>query len=119
MGHEVIVYGRILGASGLLQDRNRAIINRMPREDQWPWLVRGMFSLPAGWPQGTYRSQVIHFGASIKDDPTDRGIWDVWLGKFEGLLGQLYWWSAAVHLETEFERDRVFEWLPTEAAMQG
>jgi hypothetical protein len=59
MGYEAILYGRIVGASGpvgenyrVLQDRNRAIINRLPREDDWPWLVRGMFALPAGFPEG-------------------------------------------------------------------
>ena len=34
----------------------------------WPWVVRGIFALPAPYPQGTYRRQVIHFGLSIKDD---------------------------------------------------
>lgn len=124
MSHEAILYGRIIGATGRpgtagyfdLHARNRAAINRLPRDDDWPWLVRGMFALPAGHPQGTFRRQVIHFGASIKDDPLDRGIWDVWLGKFESLLRKLYWRSAAVHLSTDFEPDRVFEWQPTEAA---
>jgi hypothetical protein len=60
------------------------------------------------------REQVIHFGASLEGDPTDRGCWDVWLGKFEALLRRLYWWSAVVHLETDFERECTFRWLPTE-----
>jgi hypothetical protein len=67
--------------------------------------------------EGTYRRQVIHFGLSVKDDPTDRGIWGVWLGKFEAVLRRLYWWSALAHLDTNFEPQRVFEWLPTEAAV--
>ncbi len=128
MSHEAILYGRIIGATGRpgtagyfdLHERNRAVVNRLPLQDDWPWLVRGMFALPAGRPQGTFRRQVIHFGASIKDDPLDRGIWDEWLAKFESLLRRLYWWSAVVHLSTEFvEPDRVFEWRPTEAAMDG
>src|SRR4029079_604571 len=102
-----------------LHERNRAALNRLPREDDSPSLVRGMFALPAGRPQGTFRRQVIHFGASIKDDPGNRGIWDEWLGKFESLLKQLYWWSAVVHLSTDFEPDRIFQWRPTEAAMAG
>jgi len=41
----------------------------------------------------------------------------VWLGKFEAVLRRLYWWSAVAHLQTDFEPLRVFEWIPTEAAM--
>jgi hypothetical protein len=127
MSHEAILYGRIIGATGrpgtdgyfALHERNRVALNRLPKEDDWPWLIRGMFALPAGHPQGTFRRKVIHFGASIKDDPNNRGIWDEWLGKFECLLRQLYWRSAVVHLSTDFEPDRVFEWRPTEAAMAG
>jgi hypothetical protein len=127
MSHEAILYGHIIGATGRsgtagyfdLHARNRAVVNRLPPRDDWPWLVRGMFAVPAGRPQGTFRSQVIHFGASIKDDPLDRGIWDDWLDKFESLLRRLYWWSAVVHLSTDFEPDRVFEWLPTDAALTG
>lgn len=75
MGHEVIIYGAIVGPalSGerfrTLQARNKAVINRLPAEDQWPWLTRGNFALPGAWPQGTYRQQIIHFGLTMKDDP--------------------------------------------------
>ena len=126
MSHEAILSGRIVGASGrvgasyyVLQDRNRATINRMPHDGDWPWLVRGMFALPGGRPAGTFRRQVIHFGASMKDDPCHRDVWDVWLAKFEALLRQLYWRSALVHLSTDFEPDRLFEWQPTEVATAG
>lgn len=123
MGHEATVFGCIEGATwrsedyDRLQRLNAAVLAELPAEDEWPWLVRGMFALPAGWPQGTYRSQIIHFGASLKDDPWDRSCWDTWLGKFEALLGRLYWFSAVVHLQTEFEPDRLFRWLPTAAAV--
>jgi hypothetical protein len=127
MSHEAILYGRIIGATGrpgtsgyfALQDRNRATLNRLPRKDDWPWLVRGMVSLPAGRPQGTFRRQVIHFGASMKGDPSNRALWTEWIGKFEVVLRQLYWWSAVVHLSTDFEPDRMFDWRPTEAARMG
>jgi hypothetical protein len=49
-------------------------------------VVRGIFALPAPHPQGTYRRQVIHFGLSIKDDPSNRGIWDVWLAKYSAMM---------------------------------
>jgi hypothetical protein len=100
-----------------LQERNAATLADLPVEDKWPWLVRGMFALPGSWPEGTYRTQVIHFGASLKDEPRDRSCWDLWLGKFESLLRKLYWLSATVHLQTEFEPDRVFRWLPTRRAI--
>lgn len=127
MSHEVIIYGRIIGATRragadyfLLHERNRAVVNRLPREDRHPWLVRGMFALPGGRPQGTFRRQVIHLGASIKDHPEDPDLWDEWLIKFESLLRRLYWWSAVVHLTTEFTpKERMYEWRPTQAAMGG
>lgn len=126
MGHEAIIHGRIVGASWRsgdrffwLHDLNCNVLARIPAEDDWPWVVRGIFALPASHPEGTYRRQIIHFGLSIKDDPQDHGIWDVWLGKFEVVLRQLYWWSALVHLETEFGPPRLFQWTPTEEAMQG
>ena len=124
MGHEVIIYGCIEGApwrSGdeyrRLQEWNATVITELPSEDEWPWLVRGMFSVPGPWPEGTYQTQVIHFGASLKDEPGDRSCWEVWLGKFEALLRRLCWYSAAVHLETEFEPHRFFRWLPTGPAV--
>jgi hypothetical protein len=124
VGHEAIISGRIEGASWRVgeqfirtHDLNREALATLPEDDDWPWVVRGIFALPAPYPQGTYRSQVIHFGLSIKDEPTDRSIWNVWLVKFEAVLRRLYWWSATVLLETEFEPPRLFEWLPTQRAM--
>jgi hypothetical protein len=124
MGHEAIVYGRIVGASWRVGERftwthdlNCGALAQVPADDDWPWVVQGIFALPAPYPQGTYRRQVIHFGLSIKDDPQDRSIWEVWLGKFERVLRRLYWRSAVAHLDTDFEPPRVFEWVPTDAAM--
>jgi hypothetical protein len=119
VAHEVIVFGCVEGAdSERLKALNMATLAELPAEDEWPWLVRGMFALPAGWPQGTYRSQVIHFGASLKDEPGDRSPWDGWIGKFEALLRRLYWWSVTLHLITEFEPERVFRWLPSAVAVE-
>ncbi len=124
MGHEAIVYGRIVGASWRVGERfrwphelNRAALAAVPEDDDWPWVVRGIFALPAPYPEGVYRRQVIHFGLSIKDKPSDRGIWDVWLRKFEAVLRRLYWWSVVAHLTTDCEPQRTFEWVPTEAAL--
>lgn len=123
MGHEAIVSGRIVGARWRVGDRitwthdlNREALSAVPEDDDWPWVVRGIFALPAPYPQGTYRQQVIHFGLSIKDDPSNRGIWDVWLGKFEAVLRRMYWSSALAQINTDFEPPRIFEWVPTDEA---
>jgi hypothetical protein len=84
LAHEVILYGSIEGAEHeRLRVLNAVALSELPAEDEWPWLVRGMFALPAEWPQGPFRSQIIHFGASLKDEPHDRACWDTWIGKFE------------------------------------
>jgi hypothetical protein len=126
LGHEAIVYGRIVGASWRVGERftwthelNHNAFAALPETDDWPWVVRGIFAMPAPYPEGTYRHQIIHFGMSMKDEPSDRGIWDTWLIKFEKLLRQMYWLSTVAHIATEFEAPRVVEWLPTDAAIQG
>lgn len=123
MGHGAIVYGRIVGASwdvgerfGWMYDLNREALSAVPDDDDWPWVVQGVFALPAPYPQGIYRRQIIHFGLSMKDDPYKRDLRDVWLGKFERVLRNLYWWSATTHIQTDFAPPRVVEWVPTEAA---
>jgi hypothetical protein len=127
MGHEANLYGRILAGDGVggtrlqhvqrLQERNCAVINSLPLEDEWPWLIRQMFTMPVRWPYGIYRTQVISFGESLKDEPNNRACWDIWLGKFEMLLRRLHWWSAVVHLTTDFEGERTFRWEASEDAI--
>lgn len=113
MGHESIVYGYIEGAPHhpelRLHRLNAAVIKRLPIEDEWPPLTRQMFCLPCGRPaQGTYRSQIIHFGGSFKSIEWE---WEEWLEKFEALLQRLYWWSATVHLKTELSvGDHSYTW---------
>jgi hypothetical protein len=70
-----------------------------------------MFALSAPWPQGTFRSQIIHFGASLKDDPPDPTCCDLLVLKFEDLLRKLFWYHASVIVQTEFGPERLFEWL--------
>jgi hypothetical protein len=123
MGHEAIVYGRIEGAHWRVGEHfartyalNQQAIANIPATDEWPWLVRGMFAPPAPWPRGTYRSQIIHFGASLKDDPADEAVWASFTAKFEAVLRTLYWHSAVLHLETDFIPHRTYRWVPTQAA---
>lgn len=141
MGHEVIIYGTIEGATfessryRLLQDRNATIIQTLPAEDDFPWLTRSMFALPGPNPQGTYRTQVIHFGLSLKDDPPRcptelrdpvrgwpkserRAIYE-WLAKFEQLLATLYWFAANVYFSTDFEPAMHVFYLPTNDAIDS
>lgn len=126
MSHEAIIYGAIVGASyrigkkyQLLQDYNAAIIRRLPTEDDYPWLIRSAFALPGRYPQGTFRRQIIHFGLSLKDDSSDPKLWDVWFEKFETILRRLYWFSAKVHLQTDFKPDVTFIYLPTDESLAG
>jgi hypothetical protein len=123
VGHEAIISGRIVGASWRVGERftwthdlNREAVATLAEDDNWPWLARVIFALPAPYSRGIYRRQVIHFGLSIKDDPTNRGLWDIWLGKFEAVLRRLYWWSALAQIDTEFAPPRVLDWVPTEVA---
>ncbi len=139
MGHQVIIYGIIEGISftekhtNSLPDHNEKVINKLPSEDSWPYLTRSMFALPVKGAEGTYQTQVIHFGLSIKDEPPlspsdaydpkhgwpqkDRQSIYGWMAKFEKVLRNLYWYGANVHVSTDFEPDRVFYYTPTEAAV--
>ena len=116
MGSESIIYGIIEGATWRSDDfrrlhrLNRQILDQaLPMTDEWPFLTRGMFSIPGEeCHEGTYRTQVIHFGASIKDAEEE---WDNWVVKFEVLLSRLYWTSALVHLHSEVGGSRRYEWV--------
>ncbi len=145
MGHELIIYGVIEGAvagqrsHSHLHGRNEAVIESLPETDDWPWLTRAMFQLPAGRPQGTYRTQIIHFGLSMKDGiPLNRsGGYDDgyhpihswrhpardsitgWIEKFETLLRQMYWFGADVHVHTDFEPDRKFSYVLTDTSFKA
>ena len=117
MGHRAIVYGRVQSdrepsqaTSPSLHEYNAIVLRSLPdRDDDWPFLTRHMFGVAEHPYQGLYKSQVIHFGASFKDEPGQAGPWDLWLSKFEALLlRKLSWISAIVHVETEFRPERVY-----------
>lgn len=140
MGHQVVIYGIIeCPAAGdharSLKMHNETVINGLPDDDHWPWFIRSMLALPGDWPKGTYREQIIHFGLSMKDNPPlnsiaafdpeismpeDNGTCvEEWIGEFENLLRNLYWFGASVHISTEFEPNRVFSYIPTKAASEN
>lgn len=117
MGWESIVYGYIKGSTlraGTeqyhdLQPLNRAVINRLPETDSWPFLTRSMFSYSGNdYVSGRYRHQIIHFGASFKQVEED---WQQWLEKLEALLRRLYWVEAKLHLETEALGAYSYRWV--------
>jgi len=120
MGHQAIVYGRIQGTKSpnprfnVFHHYNRGVLeDRLPdKDDDWPFLTRHMFSIAElSIPfsdRGIYKSHIIHFGGSLKDDPDEERHWDLWLDKFELLLRHLVWVSAKVHIETDFRPERVY-----------
>jgi hypothetical protein len=57
-----------------------------------------MFSSSTHSLQTTYKSQIIHFGASFKQI---EGAWGTWLTKFETLLRKMYWDEVHLHLVAE------------------
>lgn len=105
MGHESTVYGGIVSPqwkgedSERLQRHNQAIVLALPEHDTWPFLTRPMFAFAGTTVEGgRYRSQIIHFGATLKAVEWE---WDAWLEKFERLLTQLFWHDVYLHLRTE------------------
>lgn len=112
MAHHTSIYGRINGATWKTEDYyklhriNAAIIQALPdRDTEFPWINRSMFSIPNG--QGTFREQIITFGASYK---TLEYGWHLWIEKFEGLLKQLFWYDAIIHAEFEVMGSYQYNW---------
>ena len=116
MGHETIVHGCIQGSTFTtseyrkLQNFNIEVIGKLPTKDEYPFLSKSMFSIPGQiYDEGTYRSQVIHFGGSIKG--LEFGDEKVWIEKMETLLKKLYWFSAVAYIETEMDGEYKYSWL--------
>lgn len=115
MDQESIVYGCIRdSATGDDDSRhqrmahNHRIIDGLPDADGWPFLSRDMFGVTGmSESEGTYQTQVIHFGASYRAIEYE---WQDWLAKFESVLREMHWISAKVHLETELSGHHTFMW---------
>ena len=113
MAHHTIIYGRISGASWKIEDYcklhklNIDVINSLPESDsEFPWINRSMFSIPNE--QGTFRDQVITFGASYK---TLEYEWHLWIEKFEELLKRLFWFDVTIHAEFEIMGNYKYDWF--------
>lgn len=114
MGQPSIIYGYIQGADWMSSDfhklhrLNREVLAALPESDAFPHLTRGMFAAAGDLQQqGNNRSQIIHFGASMREVEMT---WRKWLEKFEALLRKLYWFNAVVHLRAELVGDYDYEW---------
>ena len=127
MGHEVIMYGVIVGATRapgsdfqLLHTLNARVIESLLPDDNHPWVDGRIFALPGPYPTGTYRRQAIHFGLTIKDDPSNLELFmNQWLSKFEKVLSQLYWTVAKLHVHRDFSLSCEYSWIPTHEAEAG
>jgi hypothetical protein len=77
---------------------NHEATQALPEDDHYPKLTRNMFAITAmDYPEpGLYKYQMIHFGASMKDGGE---VWDIWLRKFERLLGRMAWDKAELRLD--------------------
>lgn len=115
-GSESIVYGcirdSVFSADGD-RTRQRRMINRkvlesLPSIEGWPLLSREMFAPP---PEAlefrALHTDVMHFGNSYRAVEYE---WEQWLARFEEVLTRMYWVSATVHLETEFNGLHTFTW---------
>ena len=114
MTEQSIIYGYIQGAEWMSADPrklhrlNRKIIESLAEKDTFPYLTKSMFSIPGEEiEQGTFRSQIIHFAASMREPELQ---WKTWLEKFEAVLKKLYWFNAMVHLRSEMIGDYDYEW---------
>lgn len=116
MSQESVVYGCIrdmVFTANMEETRRRREVNRgvllaLPSIEDWPLLSREMFAVP---PQALVvddlHTDVVPFGSSYKGVEYE---WERWLHHFEEILRQMYWVSATVHLETEFNGTHTFVW---------
>ena len=129
MGHQSLVYGAIeVFPSGTQRpdadSRTQIALAALPESDDWPFLVRSMFSATFNEHVSVaYWLRPFHFAASLK---TVEWEWEEWLVKFERLLSMLDGLTAVVHLETELVGDHTYMWRrsnvgcwPTEWKFKG
>ena len=112
MSNETRIFGYIEVPVATGIDIERAIelnwkaINLLPDEGEWPWLIKGMFSLS---PERVgYRGRLFHFAAAING--IDEG-WNEWLKKFERLLKKMFWITTEIKLITEYSGQHDYSWV--------
>ena len=83
MSNETTIYGyiKVPIVNGIEIERaielNWKAINSLPDEGEWPWLIKGMFSLAPK--RVGYKGRLFHFAAAIKGVDEE---WNVLLKKF-------------------------------------
>ncbi|HET8711807.1 MAG TPA: hypothetical protein VFM32_10540 [Spongiibacteraceae bacterium] len=116
MTQESVVYGCIkdvIYTSDMEQTRqrrhaNRQVLAALPSVEDWPLIGREMFVLPSTTlVVDDLHTEVVPFGNSYKGVEYE---WEQWLQRFEDLLQNMFWVSATVHLETEFNGTHTFTW---------
>lgn len=116
MNQESVVYGCIQDMAlannpeqlHSQRQHNRQVLMSLPGLEEWPLLSREMFSLPvAPLSLDQVQTDVMHFGCSYNAVEYE---WQQWIDRFEALLKNMYWVSAMVHLETEFNGRHTFSW---------
>ena len=116
MAQESVVYGCIkdvVFTSDMEQTRRRRLANRrvlaaLPSVEDWPLISREMFVPPSEMlVVDDLHTDVVPFGNSYRGVEYE---WEQWLQRFEDLLQNMYWVSATVHLETEFNGIHTFTW---------
>jgi hypothetical protein len=149
MGNSLTIFGRIEGVlripsenPDLLRKKNEEVISSLAPigECIWPPLHREMFSCALPENFSSYKSQVIHLGASLKTSPweevgrvehfypdtkekilvadyTGKTFEQVWIEKFEAILCRMFWRSAVVIFETDTGSPYFYEWTPTKNAL--
>lgn len=76
----------------------------------YPWLKAEMFHAHGGFGfNGLHQPQLIQFALSM---PGLEFAWQGFLRHFEQLLGDLYWTSVRLQLETELSGKHQFFWYP-------
>lgn len=120
MTQESIVYGcirdTVFGAEPeqvrLRREVNRRVLTALPSIEEWPLISREMFATAAAPALlETLHTDVVPFGSSYQGVEYE---WEQWISRFEGLLQQMYWVSATVHLETEYSGRHTFTWQATD-----
>ena len=116
MDQESVVYGCIKDTVysdesqqfQLRREANKQVMQELPSIEDWPLLSREMFSMPElAMDLDDSNTNVVHFGTSYKAVEYE---WEEWIGKFESMLKKMYWVSATVHLDTEFNGRHTFVW---------
>jgi hypothetical protein len=121
MGANAVIYGAIAGPWPAgptvwrrMNRHNRAVLRMLPDTDEYPPLARGMFAV-TDRRRLYWQAQVIHFGWSTRNFAEH---WSEWREKFEGLLRQLFWTTARVHVEAEYDGNWTCTWVIRSESVQ-